>query len=392
MSVPAHTNAVGGFTKYHQVKWKQQDRSWSFWDNNWRYGNQFELADWEAQNVSEKSPIVRTRVKHIDGRPVRDATTYSRVVSDMQFQDGEKPFKEFPLSSTYYSGNSCDRAWEYLNPSALSQHLGILDTDEHRRAIVECLLRLNEGKVNYGQALGESVASANMLADAGREFLTKLRDIRRGGLKGLKNLVELDQVGNNYLRWQYGWKPLASDLKGMYDHLQEGLKLPPFLTARRTIKSQRSGNEAFTGYEPANWSVKSRDSVMLMAKLTGPGLAQAQNMGLVNPLSLAWELVPYSFVVDWFMPIGNTLEALTATAGLSFVAGYHSQTREFDCEAKSTGVGSVKKRTHAFHRQAYGSFPSGALLYVKDRPFNTSNVQSMLALWGQVTGRSKVLS
>lgn len=32
-------------------------------------------------------------------------------------------------------------------------------------------------------------------------------------------------------------------------------------------------------------------------------------LGLKDPLSIAWELVPYSFVADWFIPIGAWLQA-----------------------------------------------------------------------------------
>lgn len=34
--------------------------------------------------------------------------------------------------------------------------------------------------------------------------------------------------------------------------------------------------------------------------------------GLVNPLEVAWELLPFSFVADWFLPIGGYLNAMDA--------------------------------------------------------------------------------
>jgi hypothetical protein len=33
---------------------------------------------------------------------------------------------------------------------------------------------------------------------------------------------------------------------------------------------------------------------------------------------VAWELVPYSFVVDWFLPIGSWINSLDATIGFEF--------------------------------------------------------------------------
>lgn len=50
-------------------------------------------------------------------------------------------------------------------------------------------------------------------------------------------------------------------------------------------------------------------------------LRTLNQLGLVNPASLAWELIPWSFVVDWFIPIGPLLSVLTAPAGLIFISG-----------------------------------------------------------------------
>jgi len=48
--------------------------------------------------------------------------------------------------------------------------------------------------------------------------------------------------------------------------------------------------------------------------------------GFTNPINLAWEVLPYSFVVDWFIPIGPYLESLSAWDGLVFLDGWRSQT------------------------------------------------------------------
>lgn len=43
----------------------------------------------------------------------------------------------------------------------------------------------------------------------------------------------------------------------------------------------------------------------------------------LNPISIAWELMPYSFVVDWFYDIGSTLRNFeTALLYNQYVTGY----------------------------------------------------------------------
>lgn len=402
MSIRAHTNAVGSYSQYQPLEWTQRSRYWSSEWNSWNYDPEFHLYSYGVSNRSEKTETVKTSIVKIDGRPVRPATSYRRYAGEFTYKSETVDRQDGPNSYTFWSGNACDRAWEYIDPPQFSGYLGILDTDEHRKAVVECLLRMNEGKVNIGQFLGEAISSANMLADAGSSFVRLLLDVRRGRWKNIDRRFSLQGANNEYLRWKFGWQPLAADLHGLYDLYQEGLRLPPFVTARRTVKSQRHGTTAFTGYKPAAWTVKSRDQVMLMAKVDAPGMAAAQSYSLANPLATAWELVPVSFVVDWFMPIGNSLQALTASCGLSFVTGYHSQTRELECTAESVRVGSVTVRAKNFARQAYGSFPT-AQFYANDDPFGvkrngvkspflTSKVETFLSLWTQLTGRNKVLS
>jgi len=41
--------------------------------------------------------------------------------------------------------------------------------------------------------------------------------------------------------------------------------------------------------------------------------------GLDNPLAIAWEVVPFSFVVDWFLPINRYLKNISALNGLELI-------------------------------------------------------------------------
>ena len=45
-------------------------------------------------------------------------------------------------------------------------------------------------------------------------------------------------------------------------------------------------------------------------------MSAPRSLGLMDPLSVVWELIPYSFVVDWFIPIGTYLENLNTIPSL----------------------------------------------------------------------------
>ena len=41
--------------------------------------------------------------------------------------------------------------------------------------------------------------------------------------------------------------------------------------------------------------------------------------GLDNPTLAVWEAMPYSFVVDWFLPVGDYLSSLSAFNGIEVI-------------------------------------------------------------------------
>jgi len=99
-------------------------------------------------------------------------------------------------------------------------------------------------------------------------------------------------------------------------------------------------------------------------------LANLDDWGITNPALLAWELVPYSFVVDWFYPVGDWLSQVGYSLGLYFVRGMRSSV------AEATTVRRYKKavadaypyywkvrgtdtiQSAVFHRELVSNFPS----------------------------------
>lgn len=61
----------------------------------------------------------------------------------------------------------------------------------------------------------------------------------------------------------------------------------------------------------------------IRAELETAGYRSMQQAGFANPLGLAWELFPLSFLADWALNIGNYLDLQTALWGLKVLdAGY----------------------------------------------------------------------
>jgi hypothetical protein len=125
-------------------------------------------------------------------------------------------------------------------------------------------------------------------------------------------------------------------------------------------------------------------------------LSNLAKVGILNPLQLAWEVVPYSFVVDWFLPIGNWLGGLDAAAGLDFESGYQTTLLKQDqstieslwwdrtspTPARQVKSVSEFRKFAQMSRTTLTSFPSAPAPRFKN-PLSMSHMASALALLKQ---------
>lgn len=134
---------------------------------------------------------------------------------------------------------------------------------------------------------------------------------RRKHHKKLRNISAPDA----WLELQYGWKPLLGDI---YDIAEK-----PWNVVQGVVKVRRSYSEVnrFTapdsqidksGVVTVDYVGTARTNVIF----DGSALVPASRLGLLNPATLAWEALPFSFIVDWFLPIGDWLESFTSFTGV----------------------------------------------------------------------------
>lgn len=209
----------------------------------------------------------------------------------------------------------------------------------------QALNRLNErvrGGLDLGVSLAEAGQTARMTGALAR-VLTFARNPaswhRPGQGRGPSGLGTTQDVANGWLQWQYGWRPLFNDVFGAAD---EALNI-----ATKTISSVKGSAKRpvkglgvidrgnFLGRQDWKWINTATGSqactIRLVVELPGATLDRWSSL---NPVSLGWELVPYSFVVDWFYDVGSFLRnAETALLYDSrFLKGYVSEVFGADIE------------------------------------------------------------
>lgn len=152
--------------------------------------------------------------------------------------------------------------------------------------------------------------------------------------KGREPLMQ-NGMANNWLCYQYGWKPLLNDITGAMESLSEFFDTESPVVRRTsasaTTKRETGGQTVYatspkllvsgawketfrsTTKYTLYWCVDNRLKVFL------------QQTGFTNPINLMWEILPFSFVADWALPIGPYLESLTAFSGMTLLRGCKTQ-------------------------------------------------------------------
>lgn len=137
---------------------------------------------------------------------------------------------------------------------------------------------------------------------------------------------------NLWLEFQYGWRPLLSDIYGAAEQIADTYyrRKPTEVAASASNSFTRSlqvGSHYVLGtqfVQIATTTDKVSARCLFQFGEDDNTLSFATKTGLTNPALLAWELVPYSFVVDWFVPIGTYLSNIDALVGMNFTRASRS--------------------------------------------------------------------
>lgn len=143
-------------------------------------------------------------------------------------------------------------------------------------------------------------------------------------LKGVAASVAISEI---WLEMRYAWRPLLYDLQDInraLERLASGVETP-LQRAYGTRSSERSvsavGSGAFRG--PLG-SGLTAGFIPVYARVSSATTVAHASVGLkvkatavysADPLVTAWELVPFSFIMDWFVSIGAALSAFSPFAG-----------------------------------------------------------------------------
>jgi hypothetical protein len=136
-----------------------------------------------------------------------------------------------------------------------------------------------------------------------------------GAVKRLRR--DREPLANQVLETEFGWRPLFADVhSALFTVCKDGVP-PQYITSRAkrriyvrnsVVTSDSKGFDEWAGSASLTYSAR--------VLVTNPNLWMLNRLGLINPATVAWDLIPWSFVVNMFLNVNQMINSITDEIGL----------------------------------------------------------------------------
>lgn len=185
--------------------------------------------------------------------------------------------------------------------------------------------RLRKGSASMGVTLASWKQSRDMIVSRSNNLGNHLDKAYRRLSSDKKMLgylhKEKEPLANQILETEFGWRPLFQDFHAaMTTVCQDGIPDEWVRARARGLISVVAGPPQIFPVAPKGSRVWYGDAcVTLSAKvaITNPNLWLLNRLGLINPATVIWDLIPWSFVVNMFLNVNAMISSVTNEVGLS---------------------------------------------------------------------------
>lgn len=240
-------------------------------------------------------------------------------------------------------------------------------------------------RANLGLTLAESHKSMAMITRRAKQLITFTHHLKRGNWIWASAALGLDyrdprvkgavkrshragkDVADKWLEFTFGWQPLIKDIADSVEVLQRDFPIERIRVTNRDVAydTRDWGGWRRPGEYGSSRSLVTQCHYEIGAevRISNPNLLLANELGFTSPVYVAWDAVPFSFVVDWFLPVGKFLKSFSNGEGLELnhqYVSYGIQTRGMVRYGEWSTAKSFPARGYAFNR-SIGSIPRPTL-------------------------------
>jgi hypothetical protein len=185
-------------------------------------------------------------------------------------------------------------------------------------------------RASMGENLGQLGSSVRLIVDKAKIVADAVRRLRRFDVSAFAAWMDKGFVKRNSrfasqltLELNFAIIPSINDIFSAVEILQNPIKSARVRgRATEPLSASYNTTAGFT----RTWTMYGKVSAEYGARvaISNPNLYLANAMGLINPVQIAWQLLPGSFLVDWFIPVEQFLGTATDFLGLRVESSYTS--------------------------------------------------------------------
>lgn len=295
------------------------------------------------------SQAVRVRTDNRDAR----SSTYEYVIRTKQGKPYNEPApytlrRTFTLDARLYGSTTSFGGQANAGADSGEFHIGPGFADNY--CTTQIAQAVNSAREKLMAQLGESalmavnyverMSAVNMIHMRSLQLLRFSRALKRCDIfaaakelnvKGPSSLPSIKNgrwrrsrdYANAWLEFHFGWEPLIQDIGNCVEILQGPVPGGKFYARGKRISIDKEfASRQTTGYKECYVHRRTghvQASCYGEFFVTNPDLYLAKQLGFINPAAVAWELIPFSFVVDWFANVGQFLDQFSDLSGLTIV-------------------------------------------------------------------------
>jgi hypothetical protein len=222
--------------------------------------------------------------------------------------------------------------------------------NQKNRAIAEARVKAANKQMDLAETLVDLDSTVLLIAERALQVLRAFKAARKGNFAEALSIFGITapgkghpgykrykpprpgnfthDVANFWLEIQYGWLPLLSDIASAVDLVKSMMNGSEYhsTVVRRietglAVRLPTTNTSRFPDYESSG-DARTSVEVRYRFRVNDAFASFLNSLSILNPAYVVWVSLPFSFVVDWFLPIGTMLEALTGHIGLTFTSGY----------------------------------------------------------------------
>lgn len=256
-----------------------------------------------------------------------------RVVTDEVYAGGSFDIRLIQYSTTnpvYYTGWESVGTWygslygkanQYKAPPSLDV------TDLRDRAVVEAASKNKANDTQLIATIGELQETVSSLQDIFWRAIRIAKKVRSANFRALKKEITPKELANRWMEARYALRPLAYDVSQNIDAFLNDAKTKR-ITARGYRTESASSEDTILIHPSTDFDIYARRQVVRQIEARAGVLSYIETLSKINIwgldqlMSSTWELIPLSFVFDWFFNLGKVIAAWEPTMGLKTLASW----------------------------------------------------------------------